>query len=209
MSQSWLVFVYKVPSEPARNRTFVWRRLNQLHALYVQQAVALLPDTETNVAALEQLAAHVREIEGAATLLRAEAIDAAWEKEILASFNADRDAKYAKIREEIAKFEDEIKLEKRRQRYTPEEVEELEERLEGLRRWLDKVERHDLSKSKGAAETRRALQSAEERLESFASRVEAIESRKQEIARTGVSRDDAKLVRARRAVRRRAIARQH
>ncbi len=173
--KTWLVFIYKVPSEPARKRTYVWRRLTQLGALYLQQAACLLPDTEANAAELGKLAERVREFEGEATLLRAASMDADWEKDILSRFNADRDTLYAKIRNEIAKFLDEIEREEERKRYTLGELEELEEWLEGLRRQFDKVKQRDFFKAGSMAETRDALKAAEERLEAFAERVEEAE----------------------------------
>lgn len=208
MPQTWLVFIYKVPSEPARKRTFVWRRLTQLGALYVQQAVCLLPDTEANAAELEQLAVRVREFEGEATLLRAASVDAAWEKEIQARFNAERDALYAKLRAEVAKFVEEIEREEERRRYTLSEMEELEEWLEELRRWFDKVKQRDFFKSEQAAETRAAFKAAQEHLDAFASRVEQAEGKKLGLTSKGESNEFGKtLTRARRAIRRRAIAR--
>ena len=171
----WLVFIYKVPSEPARKRVFVWRRLTQFGALYLQQAVCLLPHTQERTAELESLVVRVREFEGEATLLRAVSMDAAWEKEILNRFNADRDTLYAKIREETAKFVDEIKREADRRHYTLGELDELEEWLQGLNRRFEKVKQRDFFGAEGAAQTRDMLQEAEERLEAFTARVEQVD----------------------------------
>jgi len=178
MAKTWLVFIYKVPSEPARKRTFVWRRLTQLGALYLQQAVALLPETDEHTTELEKLAARVREFEGEATLLRTEFVDATWEKEVQRRFNADRDGLYAKLRDETAKFVDEIDREEERKRYTLGELEELEAWLDGLRRRFDQLKQRDFFKSPGTSETRAALKKAEERLETFAARVEQAEAKK-------------------------------
>ena len=172
--KTWLVFIYKVPSEPARKRVFVWRRLTQFGALYLQQAVCLLPHTRERTAELENLAARVREFEGEATLLRAVSMDAAWEKDILNRFNADRDTLYTKIRGETAKFVDEIKREADRRHYTLGELDELEEWLQGLRRRFEKVKQRDFFRAQGAAQTRDTLKTAEERFEAFAERVEQV-----------------------------------
>ncbi len=37
-SQSWLLFIYKIPSEPSRLRATVWRRLKGLGAIYLQNS---------------------------------------------------------------------------------------------------------------------------------------------------------------------------
>jgi len=168
---TWLIFIYRVPSEPARKRTFVWRRLTQLGALYLQQAACLLPRNEANESSLRELAERVREFEGTATLLRAVSSDAQWEKSIIAAFNAERDSQYAKVSNETEKFLYEIQREEERKRYTLGELEELEEWLESLRRQIEKVKGRDFFKAAGATEARKAIQGAKERLEEFASHV--------------------------------------
>ena len=42
---SWLILVYRIPSEPTRLRASVWRRLRSAGAVYLQNSVAALPDT--------------------------------------------------------------------------------------------------------------------------------------------------------------------
>jgi hypothetical protein len=39
---SWLVLVYRVPSEPTRLRAAVWRRLKALGAVYLANSVAIM-----------------------------------------------------------------------------------------------------------------------------------------------------------------------
>lgn len=39
----WLVLVYKIPAEPTRLRAGVWRKIKNLGAVYLQNAVAALP----------------------------------------------------------------------------------------------------------------------------------------------------------------------
>ncbi|TSA47046.1 MAG: hypothetical protein D4R56_02755 [Deltaproteobacteria bacterium] len=172
--KTWLVFIYKVSSDPARKRVFVWRRLTQLGALYLQQAVCLFPHTRGMKAELEDLAERVRELEGEATLLRAASMDAAWEKDILNRFNADCDTLYVKIREETTKLVNEIKREEDRQHFTLGELDELEEWLRGLRRRFEKVKQRDFFKAQGAAQAQEALTAAEERVEIFTARVEQV-----------------------------------
>src|SRR5207249_4841485 len=41
---AWLLLIYRVPQEPPGRRTYVWRQLKQLGAVYLQQAAAILPD---------------------------------------------------------------------------------------------------------------------------------------------------------------------
>jgi hypothetical protein len=41
----WLLFIHQLPSEPSNLRVTTWRRLQQLGAIAVKQAVYVLPDT--------------------------------------------------------------------------------------------------------------------------------------------------------------------
>ena len=65
----WLVLVYKMAPEPARQRIAVWRRIKALGAVYLQQGVCALPTTPTHRAAFADLAARVRDAGGEAILL--------------------------------------------------------------------------------------------------------------------------------------------
>lgn len=51
----WLLPVYRVPSEPTRLRAAVWRRLNSLGAVYLQNSAAVLPAGKTAEHALRRL----------------------------------------------------------------------------------------------------------------------------------------------------------
>ena len=40
----WLLLIYRVPADPPGRRTYVWRQLRQLGAVYLQQAAAAVRD---------------------------------------------------------------------------------------------------------------------------------------------------------------------
>src|SRR5437899_2513667 len=42
-SQKWTLLVYRIPAQPTRLRLQIWRRLQKMGALYLQNAVCLLP----------------------------------------------------------------------------------------------------------------------------------------------------------------------
>ena len=67
--RQWLLLIYKVPQDPPGRRTYVWRQLKQLGAVYLQQAAAVLPDRPEARAALEALAGRIREFAGEGALL--------------------------------------------------------------------------------------------------------------------------------------------
>jgi len=64
----WLLLIYRVAQDPPGRRTYVWRQLKGLGAVYLQQAAAILPDRPELRAALTALTARIREQEGEASL---------------------------------------------------------------------------------------------------------------------------------------------
>src|SRR5258706_4971086 len=53
--EGWLLLVYRVPSEPTRLRSTVWRRLKSLGAIYLQNSAAALPASVAAERALRKL----------------------------------------------------------------------------------------------------------------------------------------------------------
>src|SRR6202521_1534066 len=95
--QTWLLLIYRVPQEPPGRRTYVWRQLKQLGAIYLQQAAAVLPDRPELHAALEALAARIDEYSGDVSLLTTISPSPAWEQRLVGRFNEARDAEYAEV----------------------------------------------------------------------------------------------------------------
>ena len=65
----WLLLVYRVPSEPTRLRSTVWRRLKSLGAIYLQNSAAALPASVTAERALRKLRSEILDMSGTAVLL--------------------------------------------------------------------------------------------------------------------------------------------
>jgi hypothetical protein len=42
----WIVFIYKVPSKSTKYRAYLWREIKKLSALYLQDGVCIVPDTD-------------------------------------------------------------------------------------------------------------------------------------------------------------------
>lgn len=168
---AWLLLAYRIPSEPSRLRATVWRRLKSLGAIYLQNSVAALPGSANNERALRTLRAEIGDLGGTATLLRAEAL--AGGADISAAYNAARDDEYEEIIDKCSDFLAEIKKETAQQHFSYAELEENEEDLTKLRRWLDKVSTRDTLTATGAVAARAALEQCGTVLEGFAAHVYA------------------------------------
>jgi len=145
---SWRVLIYRVPTEPASKRVAVWRDLKRLGALYLQQCVCIFPDLPGIAADVQQVADKIPTLGGETFLFEVPRLQSDDEARIIAAFRAQRESEYAEIIEECeTKFVKEIEFERFRENYTFEEAEEIEQDLEKIRRWFDRVRERDWFKA--------------------------------------------------------------
>jgi len=169
--QRWLLLIYKVPQDPPGRRTYVWRQLKQLGAVYLQQAAAILPDRPEVQAALDALATHIRSTEGEVSLLATTSPNADWEQELIARFNQARDEEYAEVVENVERFEAELQRESQKRKFTFAELEDSEIDWEKIERWLPRIEARDFFLAPGRAGVLEALARGRAGLEQFAAAV--------------------------------------
>jgi DNA-binding transcriptional regulator PaaX len=173
-SSSWLVLIYRIPSEPTRLRATVWRRLKGLGAVYLQNSVAALPAGPGSERALRKLRREILEMGGTAQLLASQAL--AGQADILAVFQAARDDEYEEIIDKCQDFHAQLQKEYDAGHYTYAELEENEEDLVKLRNWLAKITERDVFGAPRRAATLEALATCEQALEDYAARVYAEEA---------------------------------
>ena len=171
---SWLVLIYRIPSEPTRLRATVWRRLKGLGAVYLQNSVAALPAGSASERALRKLRREILEMGGTAQLLASQAL--AGQQDIHAVFQAARDDEYEEIVDKCQDFHAQLQKEYDAGHYTYAELEENEEDLVKLRNWLAKITERDVFGAPRRAATLEAIASCEQALEEYAARVYAEEA---------------------------------
>jgi hypothetical protein len=173
--QRWLLLIYRVPQDPPGRRTYVWRQLKELGAIYLQQAVGLLPDRPAVRAALDALAERIRVFEGEVSLLETTSPSVEWEQEMIRRFNQARDAGYIEVVENVERFEDEIVRESQRGKYTFAELEDSEADWEKIERWLARIDARDFFAAPGRADVVAVMERGRAKLEQFAAAVYAHE----------------------------------
>ncbi|MQA11833.1 MAG: ChrB domain-containing protein [Pseudonocardiaceae bacterium] len=171
---AWLVLVYRVPSEPSRLRATVWRRLKAAGAVYLANSVAVLPESAAAERVLRKLRAEIEAMGGSGQLLRAEALSG--HGDVVAAFNAARDAEYAEVLSRCADFLAEIDKETKAEKFTYAELEENDEDLTKLRGWLDKIRARDTLGASRAQEASKAVEGCAQALDGFAEKVYATEA---------------------------------
>jgi DNA-binding transcriptional regulator PaaX len=135
----WLLLTYKVPAEPASKRVALWRRLKSMGAVYLQNGVCLLPETDDHVRRLKMLENDIAEIGGEAVILEAVALDRLQEDKVVARFKLDRDDAYREFIDKCDDFEAEIAKETAARHFTYNELEENDVELQKLQSWLEKI----------------------------------------------------------------------
>ena len=99
LAYSWLLLIHQLPAKPAYLRVKIWRRLQDLGAVAVKNAVHALPMNEETQEDFEWLLREIVEGGGEAVVCEARLIDGLSDEEVRALFDQARDADY----EDVAK----------------------------------------------------------------------------------------------------------
>jgi hypothetical protein len=168
VSPAWLVFVYRVPTEPSSTRVAIWRDLKRMGALYLQQCVCVLPDRTSLREELRAVRARVAGAGGASNLFEVPRLAPEEEASLIRGFRELSAQQYAEIVEECeSKFVKEIEFEHFRENYTFAEAEEIEQDLEKIRRWHARVQARDWFGAPGGDEVEEQLRHCAELFDEF------------------------------------------
>ena len=167
----WLQLVYRVPAEPTRKRTYVWRQLRGLGAIYLQDGCCVLPRTPEAETGLAEAAAKVREFDGEATLSILAPAEDGWEERLVALVNRARDEEYEEVADTAERLVEEIARETRKGKLTFAVLEEVEGERERLERWLERVRARDACGAPLRPHAEAKLAEAHAELERFADEV--------------------------------------
>ena len=173
-STNWLLLIYRVPPEPTRLRSTVWRRIKSLGAIYLQNSAAALPASAANERALRKLRREILDMSGTAVLLSCDVL--AGEPDVHDAFQAARNDEYEEIVDRCEDFLQQVKKEYADNHFTYAELEENEVDLVKLRNWFAKVRERDAFDADGRHAAEKGLEACTESLEAYAARVYAEEA---------------------------------
>ena len=97
LAHSWLLLVHQLPAKPAYLRVKIWRRLQDIGAVAVKNAVHALPMNEETQEDFEWLLREIQEGGGEAFVCEARLIDGLSDEDVRALFDRARDADYAEL----------------------------------------------------------------------------------------------------------------
>jgi hypothetical protein len=96
-----LLFVHQLPSQPSNLRVTTWRRLQQIGAIPLKQAVYVLPDTADAREDVEWLKAEVKAAGGDASVFVAGHVDAWSDDTLVEEFRRSRQESYARLAQDV------------------------------------------------------------------------------------------------------------
>lgn len=159
-ARRWLLFVHQLPSTPSNLRVRTWRRLQQLGALPVKQAVYVLPDTPNAREDFEWLKTEIKATGGDANVFAADSVDAWSDDALVEEFRRLRQEAYATLAREVERVLGRLAARRRPRGTRAPAVRRL---VEVFRERLTAIERVDFFGSAGRDRVTTLLKQLEER----------------------------------------------
>ena len=97
----WLILVHQLPASPSNLRVRTWRRLQELGAVAVKQAVYVLPDTAESREDFEWLRVEIEGSGGEALVFSADQLNASADATLIEEFRRARQLAYAELATEL------------------------------------------------------------------------------------------------------------
>lgn len=171
ISTNFLTFTYKVPSEPSKNRVYVWRTIKDLGAVYLQQGVALFPYKENLYDTLQNLRKEVKSLGGKSTLSQLTFMNEEDEQDIIAEFKQQINEEYTEFQENCQRLIYELDRETEIGKFKFSELEENEEEIKKFQRWYSKITNRDYFNSEDRFKAKEMFDKAKLRLEEYSHEV--------------------------------------
>jgi hypothetical protein len=171
----WLLFLAQLPSSPSSARVALWRRLHAVGAAGILNGSWVLPHTTAHLLFFEKLQETVRKQGGKACVLTVSELSPDTAAMIVEQFRADRGREYDEFAERCDAFLTEISKETRAGKFTFAELEEGEQDLEKLVRWLTKIQARDFIPDERWPQSDEMLERCRRALEGFSRVVYAAE----------------------------------
>jgi vacuolar-type H+-ATPase subunit I/STV1 len=140
---SWLVFFPQTPARPSSLRVLVWRRLQQAGAIGLQGGAWMLPFTREQEQVLLTLLTEMEQQGGSGFFLEARAPNESIQADLIKRFQAERTKEFQEFGERCQEFQQELEKETRAHKFIFVELEENEQDLLRLIRWLRKIQQRD------------------------------------------------------------------
>jgi len=129
-ARRWALLALQLPATPSNARVKTWRRLQQLGAVPVKNAVYVLPASTQAIEDFAWLGREVEAMGGQATVFQADAVEAASDSDMVELFRRTRAEDYKQFLADVRKLKGRTT---RARRTDAKEVRSLRDRLEQIR----------------------------------------------------------------------------
>ena len=163
----WLMFLAQLPAAPSSARVTLWRRLRAAGAAGFMTGAWVLPARDEHAEMFRRLADTVRAQGGHAAVFTAQSIDDG-DEAVIERFRADRAREYTEFEDRGKALLTEIDKERRLEKFTFAELEEIEDDLQKLTTWLAKIEARDFFPDERRDAARKTLTACETAQSGFA-----------------------------------------
>jgi hypothetical protein len=150
-NQEWVLLIHQLPPQPTNLRVRIWRKLQKLGAVTVKNSVYTLPSNEKTHEDFQWLKQEIESAGGEATVFRADAVEGATDKEIIAAFRKARDEEYAQVTAELDGLTGALREQKRGGRLSVGRIGHYEAELDKLHQELERIASVDFFEASGCA----------------------------------------------------------
>ena len=171
----WLLFLAQLPATPSSLRVSVWRKLRNAGAASLQNGAWILPRSPGSTIFMERLQAYVKQNEANSQVFLVQGINQTTQEDIFSRFENDRDQEYDEFLEQCEVFLSELEKETLDEKFTFAELEENEQNLQRLEKWIEKIKKRDFFNARKSKAALVKLQSCRQRLETYTREVYARE----------------------------------
>jgi hypothetical protein len=167
----WLLLSPQLPATPSSLRVLVWRRMQTIGALNLQNGLWLLPQTPEHEQFLRTTRTEIEKQGGMMWVFTAQLIDAVMQERLTARFQEERQKEYSEFAIRCQEFHHELEREVQAHNWTFAELEENEHDLHKLTQWLRQIQRRDFFPTATSQEAVQHLARCSEHLLMFAQTV--------------------------------------
>ena len=150
-SQGWLLLIHQLPPKPTNLRVRIWRKLQKLGAVAIKNSVYVLPASDKTHEDFQWLKQEIETAGGEAAVFRADSVEGATDKEIIASFRKAGDEEYADLTAQLDGLAGSIKEQTRGKHLSAGRLKAHETELDRLHAELEHIVANDFFDAKGRA----------------------------------------------------------
>lgn len=172
----FLLLVPQLPSSPSSPRVKIWRDLRAAGAISLQNGIWILPYTPEYEKFMQAILSYVEKNNGSANLLVTDTISSTEHDKIIHQFHQDRHEEYEEFIEHCEEFLGELNREIAKQKFTYAELEESENNLKRLKKWIKNIRARDHLEEAIYPQAQQLLEQCETTLEEFTQQIYAQES---------------------------------